>query len=99
MSKLEKKVVVITGSSRGFCFNIAEEMLKHGALVVITGRSQQAIESALNALQAQGHVRGEICDVTDEDQVYQLAESIIQNEGKSTSGLTMRATHLLLGVC
>jgi len=79
---LKDKIVVITGSSRGFGFNIAEEMLKHGALVVITGRSQKAIESALNALQAQGHVRGEICDVTDEDQVYQLAESVIQNEGQ-----------------
>jgi len=80
--KLKDKIVVITGSSRGFGFNIAEELLKHRAVVVITGRSQQAIESALNALQAQGHVRGEICDVTDEDQVYQLAESIIQNEGQ-----------------
>ncbi|MBT7073029.1 MAG: SDR family NAD(P)-dependent oxidoreductase, partial [Anaerolineae bacterium] len=79
---LKDKIVVITGSSRGFGFNIAEEMLKHGAAVVITGRSQQAIESALNALQAQGQVRGEICDVTDEDQVYQLAESVIQNEGQ-----------------
>lgn len=81
MSKLENKVVVITGSTRGFGYAIAEEMLKGGAFVVITGRSQDAIQHALNDLQAEGRVRGELCDVTDEDQVYKLADSVIQNEG------------------
>ena len=40
------------------------------------------LDATVNALQAQGHVRGEICDVTSEDQVYALAESVIQNEGQ-----------------
>jgi glucose 1-dehydrogenase len=79
---LKDKVIVITGSTRGFGYIIAQEMLKHGARVVVSGRSQTAIESALNGLQAQGRVRGEICDITSEDQVYALAESIIQNEGQ-----------------
>ena len=79
---LENKVIVITGSTRGFGYKIAEEMLKHGARVVISGRNQETIKTALNALQTQSHVRGEVCDVTDEDQVYALAESVIQNEGQ-----------------
>ncbi|MCP4142741.1 MAG: SDR family oxidoreductase [Chloroflexi bacterium] len=82
MQKLEKKVILITGSTRGFGYSIAEELLKSGARVIITGRSQGAIESAINALQALGQVRGELCDVTDESQVHQLAKSVVKNEGQ-----------------
>lgn len=39
---LKDKVVVITGSTRGFGYNIAEEMLKNGARVVVSGRRQTA---------------------------------------------------------
>jgi len=79
---LKDKVIVITGSTRGFGNNIAEEMLKHGAQVVVSGRSQTAVDATVNALQAQGQVRGEVCDVTSENQVYALAESVIQHEGR-----------------
>ena len=79
---LNNKVIVITGSTRGFGYSIAEEMLKHGARVVVSGRRQTAVDATVNALQAEGRVRGEICDVTSEDQVYALAESVIQNEGQ-----------------
>ena len=82
MLKVENKIVVITGSTRGFGYAIAEELLKEGAKVVISGRSQGAVERALNALQAEGQVRGEICDVRDEAQVHQLAKSVINNEGR-----------------
>ena len=82
MSKLEKKVVVITGSSRGFGYSIAEELLKNGAIVIISGRNQETIQHALNDLQAKGRVRGEVCDVTVEAQVHDLAESVIQKEGQ-----------------
>ena len=79
---LRNKVVVITGSTRGFGYHIAEEMLKNGARVVVSGRSKTAIQNALNGLQAEGRVRGVACDVTSEAQVYALAESAIQNEGQ-----------------
>ena len=79
---LNNKVIVITGSTRGFGYNIAGEMLKHGAWVVVSGRSQTAVDATTDALQAEGRVRGAACDVTSEDQVYALAESVIQNEGQ-----------------
>ena len=82
MDSIQNKVVVITGSSRGFGYAVAEAMLEDGATVVITGRSQAAIDQALNALQAKGTVRGQICDVSSEEQVYALANSVLENEGQ-----------------
>ena len=40
-SSLKDKITVITGSTRGFGYAIAEEMLKAGAIVVITGRTEE----------------------------------------------------------
>ncbi|MBT3337563.1 MAG: SDR family oxidoreductase [Anaerolineae bacterium] len=83
MSKLEKKVVVITGSTRGFGYSIAEEMLKKGAIVVISGRSQNSVDTALNALQADdARVAGIPCEVSDEGQVRALAEKSVEKFGQ-----------------
>jgi NAD(P)-dependent dehydrogenase (short-subunit alcohol dehydrogenase family) len=79
---LKNKIVVITGSTRGFGYALAEAFLQKGARVVVSGRSQNSVEEAVNALQAQGRVRGVACDVTDESQVRALADSVIQNEGQ-----------------
>ncbi|MBK8419961.1 SDR family NAD(P)-dependent oxidoreductase [Candidatus Villigracilis saccharophilus] len=45
--ELKNKVVVVTGSSRGFGFAIAESLLEAGATVAVTGRSQQAVDNSL----------------------------------------------------
>lgn len=82
MYTYQNKIVVITGSTRGFGFAIAEAMLENGATVIITGRSQDSIQWATNDLKAKGPVRGVICDVSDEGQVYNLADSVIKNEGR-----------------
>ena len=78
MSSLENKIVVITGSTRGFGFAIAESMLEAGATVAITGRSQEALERALNGLQPKGRVSGFILDVREEEGVYRLVEDVLQ---------------------
>ena len=44
--ELKNKVVVVTGSSRGFGFAIAESLLEAGATVAVTGRSQQAVDTS-----------------------------------------------------
>ena len=58
MPTIKDKVVVITGSTRGFGYAIAESMLEAGATVAITGRSQEAVDSALTKLQPKGRVSG-----------------------------------------
>ncbi|HEY6072852.1 MAG TPA: SDR family NAD(P)-dependent oxidoreductase, partial [Anaerolineales bacterium] len=60
---MKDKIVVVTGSSRGFGYAIAESLLEAGAAVAITGRSQEALEQAVSALQPKGRVKGFLLDV------------------------------------
>ena len=83
MEKLLKdKVAVITGATRGFGYAIAEALLKAGAIVVISGRSQEALTKAAASLQDLGFVKGQVCDVREEAQVYALARFAVQSFGR-----------------
>ncbi len=80
-NQLKDHIVVITGSTRGFGYSTAEAMLRAGATVVITGRSQEAIRRAVGSLAAIGPVSGEELDVRNEAQVYQLVERVVEQYG------------------
>lgn len=82
MPAVKDQVVVITGSTRGFGYAIAESMLEAGAIVAITGRSQSAITGALTGLQPRGRVGGFILDVRNEEQIYKVVEDVIQEFGR-----------------
>jgi NAD(P)-dependent dehydrogenase (short-subunit alcohol dehydrogenase family) len=82
MSTVKDKVVVVTGSTRGFGYAIAESMLEAGAVVAITGRSQEAVKSALDSLQSKGRVSGFVVDVRSEEQVYKLVDDVIAEFGR-----------------
>jgi len=79
---MKDKIVVITGSTRGYGYASAESMLEAGATVAITGRSQQAVDSALTSLQPKGRVSGFILDVREEKQIYQLVDDVIKEFGR-----------------
>jgi NAD(P)-dependent dehydrogenase (short-subunit alcohol dehydrogenase family) len=78
---LKNKVVVITGGTRGFGYAIAEAMLKAGAVVVISGRSENALTEAITSLKDFGFVKGQVCDVREERQVYGLARFVVESFG------------------
>ena len=82
MSTLKDKIVVVTGSTRGFGFAIAKSMLEAGATVAITGRSQQAVDNSLVSLQPKGRVSGFVMDVREEEQVYKLVDDVIAEFGR-----------------
>lgn len=50
MSKLNNKVAVITGGNSGIGFATAQQFIEEGATVIITGRNQQAIDTAVQKL-------------------------------------------------
>ena len=79
---LEGKVVVVTGSTRGFGFAIAESMLEAGASVAITGRSKEAIQQAADRLGTKGRVKGFLLDVREERHVYKLVKDVLKEFGQ-----------------
>jgi len=79
---LKDKIVVITGSTRGFGYAIAGAMLKRGATVIVTGRSADALQSAVNSLRGFGPVSGEQLDVRNEAQVHEVVQRIVERFGR-----------------
>jgi glucose 1-dehydrogenase len=81
-NQLKGKVVVVTGSTRGFGYVAAEELLKAGATVIVSGRSPDALDQAIKSLSNIGNVTGWICDVRKEEQVYALAGQTAEKFGR-----------------
>lgn len=48
--KLENKIILITGGNSGIGYETAKESIEQGAFVVITGRNEAALKSALTEL-------------------------------------------------
>jgi len=80
-NQLKDKIVLVTGSTRGYGYTIAEAMLKAGATVIVTGRSKEAIENAVNSLGGFGSVSSEQLDVREEAQVYAVVQRVIEKFG------------------
>ncbi|HRQ24186.1 MAG TPA: SDR family oxidoreductase, partial [Anaerolineales bacterium] len=73
------KTIVITGSTKGIGYGLAEEFLKRGHQVVVSGRNQKALDNAVSALAAKykDNVAGCLCDVTkleDNEKLFAFAK-------------------------
>jgi NAD(P)-dependent dehydrogenase (short-subunit alcohol dehydrogenase family) len=73
------KVIVITGSTKGIGYGLAEEFLKRGHKVVVSGRKQEKLDQAVSALAAKhkDNVAGCLCDVTkleDNERLFTFAK-------------------------
>ena len=80
---LSNKVAVVTGSTRGLGYAIAEAYLAAGASVVISSESLDATQEAEAEFKRKGfeRVAGMVCDVTDDLQQQSLVEAAIANFG------------------
>lgn len=67
--KLEGKVAVVTGGTKGIGYAIAEALVKAGADVFVCARSLPDVSSAVESLSKLGRAGGTDCDVRDEDGV------------------------------
>lgn len=69
------KTIVITGSSRGIGYGLADAFLERGCRVVVSGSSQSSTDTAvekLTAVHMDGNLLGVPCDVQDPEQVQAL---------------------------
>ena len=79
---LEGKVALVTGAAYGIGFAIAEAYAKAGAKIAFNCRSQHHMDQALADYKAKGiDAKGYICDVTDEEQVKNMAADIEKELG------------------
>jgi len=71
MSTLNNKVAVVTGGSSGIGLATARRFIADGARVVITGRSQEALDAAVAQLgeRATG-IRGDVANLEDLDRLF-----------------------------
>lgn len=74
---LTGKVAVVTGSSRGLGYAIAEALVAHGATVIVSSENADDTAAAASALGATGIV----CDVTDDSAITALVDETVERFG------------------
>src|SRR5919202_1385285 len=80
---LQGKVVLVTGSSRGLGFVMAQQFAKEGAQVVLCARNEQGLERARQELaQAGAEVLAVPCDVSNRNQVRNLVDKANNRFGR-----------------
>jgi short-subunit dehydrogenase len=80
---MEKKTIVITGSSRGIGYGIADEFLRQGHQVVVNGRNETTLKDALEKLKHRGsQVAAHVGDIQEEKTFTELIELAVSSFGK-----------------
>ncbi|XP_008224741.1 PREDICTED: tropinone reductase-like 3 [Prunus mume] len=81
--RFEGKVAIVTASTQGIGFAIAERLGLEGASVVISSRKQKNVDEAVQTLKAEGiEVFGVVCHVSNEEQRKNLISKTVQKYGK-----------------
>ncbi len=77
---LTGKVCIVTGGGRGIGRGMAEGLYRHGATVVLTGRTLSVLEEAATAMGDRAY--GIACDVSKEAEVLALRDAVVARSGK-----------------
>jgi NAD(P)-dependent dehydrogenase (short-subunit alcohol dehydrogenase family) len=80
MSKLDGKIALITGGTSGIGLAVAQEFVKEGAYVFVTGRRQPALNQALQTIGRS--VAGVQADASSLDDLDKLYAAIKQDKGR-----------------
>ena len=81
MKKLEGKVAVITGASKGIGEGIARVFAKYGAKVVLAARGEKVIQLAKQLADEGAEAIGVMTDVRDKSSVENLVKTAVEAYG------------------
>ncbi len=77
------KVVLITGSTRGIGMVTAELFAKHGATIILNGRTRENLDKTLSEFVAKGYsVLGVSADVGNEEEVASMINEVMERFGR-----------------
>ncbi|MGH8770990.1 MAG: SDR family NAD(P)-dependent oxidoreductase [Burkholderiales bacterium] len=72
--QLSDKLALVSGSTAGIGYAIAEALAREGARVVINGRTQKAVDDAVSRLETGGDVAGFAGDLSNAEVAEQVAK-------------------------
>lgn len=80
---LEGKVALVTGASSGIGFALAKGLGEAGAKVVFNDINQENVDKGIEEYKKNGiEAKGYVCDVTNEEKVFEMIHSIEEEFGK-----------------
>ncbi len=95
---IEGKVAIVTGASKGIGESIARGLAEHGAKVVVSSRSQEAVDSVAKSFVSDGFdAVGIACNVGMKDQLENLVSQTISKYGGVDIIVNNAATNPVFG--
>ncbi|MFW6051319.1 MAG: glucose 1-dehydrogenase [Myxococcota bacterium] len=96
--RLENKVAIVTGASRGIGQAIAEAMAREGARVVLASRKQEALDQVAEGIRSAGGTALPLaCHTGKEDQVDDLMKKAVAEYGQVDVLVNNAATNPYFG--
>ena len=97
-SKLHEKRILVLGGTSGIGFAVAEAALEHGAVVVISGSSQEKLDQKLRELTASypeacDRISGQTCDLSS---LSQLEDNIVALLDFATGHKAKKIDHVVI---